>query len=98
MARGKLGNDGLTDRQREFVRIVRSNPWDGAITWADLAARAGYKGSRRKLHTRAWSLMRHPAVTAALYGGSEGTYLRAVCTSPRSTPRQRARAEHKLLL
>ncbi len=60
----KRGQDGLSDRQRAFVREKRADPT--APLWV-IAQRAGFEGDQHTLHTTVTRLMKTQAVLVALF-------------------------------
>lgn len=63
-ARGAIGNDGLTDRERAFVAEARK---DCAAPWHVIAERAGFIGDTK---SRATLLMKKAAIRAAIMAPS----------------------------
>lgn len=61
---GKRGGDGLTDRQRAFVRERRADP---IASMPEIMRRAGFKGTPVMLGQRANKLMHDPKVAAAVW-------------------------------
>lgn len=60
----KRGSDGLTKRQREFVRLRRADPHTAG--WI-LCKKAGYKGQRASLDNQHYELTHDKRILAALY-------------------------------
>lgn len=62
--KGKLGADGLTDRERAFAQERRKDP---TVPNHVIAKRAGFEGNAQKLSERARLLMQKPAVCTIIY-------------------------------
>ena len=60
----KRGGDGLTDRERSFVRERRADPM---ASNAEVMRRAGYVGRPTMLTERARQMMRKPKIGMAVY-------------------------------
>ena len=60
---GKIGSDGLSDRERAFVEHRRKDP---GATAAEIARRAGFIGDQQRLTERARVIMKKKAVALAV--------------------------------
>src|SRR5882724_6440889 len=62
--RGKVGDDGLTDRERAFAAEMRKDP---TASYATVAERAGFLGNKTVLQVRGHALMKKAAVLAVVH-------------------------------
>ena len=102
----KRDSDGLTDRERAFVRERRADP---EASNATCARRAGYSGDLQHLGERARVLLGIPRVAMAVHAPAPGKeskanskqdlrrLLLAIVRSERTTAAQKIKAAHKLL-
>jgi len=61
--RGRIGGDGLTDRERLFATEFRKDP---AASYATIAKKAGFLGTRMILQARGRDVMKKAAVRALI--------------------------------
>lgn len=63
MAQPKRGKDGLTDLEREAVRLRRNDP---VAPWSEILKAAGYAGDEKALTTQSRKMMRNTRILKAL--------------------------------
>jgi len=106
----KRGSDGLTVRERAFVKERRADP---LAPQAEVMRRAGYVGTPQYLNARAWAMMKKTALAMAVYAPVNMKELKAISdedlkkeirrrlhlilTSDRTTDSDKIKAADKLL-
>ena len=106
----KRGSDGLTVRERAFVKERRADPLASQV---EIMRRAGYVGTPQYLWSRAWVMMKKPALAMAVYAPINPKDLKAISdddlkkeirrrlhlilTSDRTTDSDKIKAADKLL-